>query len=83
MEITSPVMYAEASDMRKPTSSATSSGLPKRFMGTCCFNSSTGKSFVMSDSMKPGATAFTVMFLAATSYDNAFVAPISAAFVAL
>ena len=83
MLTTSPVMYLALSDSRKHTRSATSSGLPKRLHGTCCFSVSTSRSFVMSLSMKPGATAFTLMSRAATSCASAFVAPMMPAFVAL
>ena len=65
------------------TAAATSSGRPKRPTGINCFSSSCGRSLVISVSMNPGATAFTVTPRAATSCAKAFVAPINAAFAAL
>ena len=82
MEITSPVMYDDSSDARKLTSDATSSGLPKRPIGTSFFKASSSRPFVISVAMKPGATAFTVTLRDATSCERAFVAPIRAAFAA-
>ena len=83
MFITSPVIYAASSDARKATNDATSSGFPNRPIGISFFRSSMGRSFVMSDSMNPGAMAFTVILRGATSCARAFVAPINAAFAAL
>ena len=76
-------MYAASSEARKPTTAATSSGLPKRPTGTSFFSSSSGNSLVISVCIKPGATAFTVILRGATSCAKAFVAPINAALAAL
>ncbi len=74
MDITSPVIYPALSEARKPISSATSSGLPKRWLGMVFLSVATSRPSVMSVSMKPGATAFTVTFFLATSCASAFVA---------
>ena len=78
MAMVSPVMYAAPSDARNATSSATSSGSPKRPSEIPFLSSSSLSSLVMSVLMKPGAMAFTVMFLMPTSFDRAFVAAIIA-----
>ncbi len=60
----SPVMYAPQSEAKKPTAAAISSGVPKRASGICDMSTSicfSCKARVMSVSMKPGATQFTVM----------------------
>ena len=67
MEMTSPVIYADSSDAKNETSDATSSGLPMRPSGTRRLISSMGMSCVISVSMNPGATTFTVTLRFATS----------------
>ncbi len=75
-------MYAALSDTKNATNSATSSASPKRPAGTIFLSADSSKSCVMSDLIKPGATAFTVILRGATSCANALVAPIKAALAA-
>ena len=66
----------------KTTASATSSGLPNSPSGIVLHASSLTVSdslSVISVVIKPGATAFTVIFLAASSFAVAFVSPITPA----
>src|SRR5690606_36098246 len=79
MELICPVMYAASSDARNATRFATSSGLPARFAGTSRAMVGASKiSLVISDSIIPGATAFTVMPRLANSRDSDFVAAFNA-----
>ena len=79
---TCPVIYADSSDARKQTAAATSSAVPSRLSGICVSiaewaDSSTA--VVMSVSIIPGATTFTVMPRLATSRASAFENPTSPA----
>ena len=67
---------------RKRTSLATSDGSPSRRIGINLDRSSTGICLIMSVSMRPGATAFTVTLRLATSLASDRVAPIRPAFAA-
>ena len=75
--MTFPVIYAASSDTKNETAAATSSGFPKRCIGIMRDISFWSKSAVISVSMKPGATAFTVTFRFAISFANAFVPAIT------
>ena len=82
---TCPVMYPAASDARKHTAAATSSGVPKRPSGIADAQlawASVLMSRVMSVSMSPGATTFTVIDREATSRASAFEKPMTPAFAA-
>src|SRR5215207_4006338 len=82
---TCPVIYDASSDARKHTAAATSSGAPRRPSGICCDQSCFAlptRRRVMSVSMSPGATTFTVMLREATSRASALQKPISPAFEA-
>lgn len=72
MEIHSPVMYPAASDARKPTSSAISSGL----------SSLSFRSLVISVLTYPGATELTVIPFLPTSFARERVADIRPPFAA-
>src|SRR5690606_31063367 len=80
--MTCPEIYAAWSLARKLTSAATSSGCPTRPAGMWGSICSRGASFIMSVSINPGATAFTVTFRFANSLASAFVAPIKPALAA-
>src|SRR5688572_28621418 len=61
---TCPVIYAASSEARKQTAAATSRGAPRRPMGMADAQSACALSviaLVMSVSMRPGVTTFTVM----------------------
>src|SRR5690606_38080329 len=80
---TCPVIYDASSEARKQTAAAMSSGVPSRPSGmrsaqAACAPSARPR--VMSVSIMPGATAFTVMPREATSRASAFVNPMSPAF---
>src|SRR5215208_7201816 len=82
---TCPVIYDASSDARKHTAAATSSGVPSRPSGICsvqsCF-APPAMARVISVSMSPGATTFTVMLRDATSRASALQKPIRPAFEA-
>src|SRR5476651_399350 len=65
--ITWRVIYEAASDIRKLTTDATSSGCPTRFIGTVFNACSSGTPSSMPVSINPGATQFTVMLRVASS----------------
>ncbi len=69
--------------MRKLTAAATSSGVPTRPSGISFSISSSGAACVISVSMRPGATQFTVISRLASSSASAYVAPMMPAFAAL
>ena len=75
-------MYCAASEARKTTDCATSFALPYRPSGMleaiCAFLSSLNTE-VMSVSIKPGATTFTVMFLGPCSRASDLATPIKPA----
>src|ERR1700738_920581 len=80
-----PVIYPACGEARNATACATSSGLPSRPSGICAFSAvccSSGRLFVMSVSMKPGATQFTVMPRLPISRASARVIPATPAFAA-
>src|SRR5690606_9407035 len=80
---TCPVIYAASSDARKHTAAATSSGDPIRPTGICADQSVWAPSvsdFVISVSISPGATTFTVTLREATSRARALLKPIRPAF---
>ena len=79
IEITCPVMYAAPSEHRNATTAATSSGLPSRRIGIMRITSSTGTFAIISVSIRPGATLFTVIWRFASSCASARVAPMSPA----
>ena len=71
-----PEMYAARSEARKAIRSATSSGLPARFIGSMLLIVSLGKVLsVIGEMMMPGATALTVMPRLASSSASDLVAP--------
>ena len=80
-----PVMKPASSLARKATARAISSGLPSRPTGMpdmMDFMASAGTAATMSVSNYPGATAFTVMPLGASSRASALVNPRIPAFAA-
>ena len=80
---TCPVIYDASSEARKHTAAATSSGVPSRFKRNLRRPLVARPSViarVMSVSISPGATAFTVMLREATSCASAFANPIRPAF---
>src|SRR6185312_8217023 len=78
---TDPVTYEAASEARKRTHAATSSGVPARLAGIAA-SRSPFRSAVMSVSIRPGATALTVTPRRATSAATVFVIAIRPAFEA-
>ncbi len=82
---TCPVMNPASGAARKTTAAATSSGAPKRPSGVCLSKVSFnywGSASVNRVSMKPGATALTVMPREPTSFAKDFVKPIRPALAA-
>src|SRR5687767_6867984 len=80
---TCPVIYAASSEARKQTAAATSRGAPRRPRGMADAQSACALSviaLVMSVSMRPGVTTFTVMLRDATSRAIALLNPINPAF---
>ncbi len=74
-EMTCAVTYAASSDTRNDTTAATSSGEPRRFMGTSrSIAFASKRPAVIGVPMMPGATEFTVMPRVATSSASALVA---------
>jgi hypothetical protein len=80
--MTWPVMYEARSLARNATTSATSSGRPTRCIGIIGSTMSIGRPSIISVSITPGATQFTVIFRFASSFESAFVAPMMPAFAA-
>src|SRR5438105_5328380 len=82
---TCPVIYDASSEARKHTAAAISSGVPSRFRGILAVQSPRTLSViarVMSVSISPGATEFTVIVRDATSCATDFTKPMSPAFEA-
>src|SRR6202007_2715188 len=80
-----PVMYPASSLARNTIATATSRAEPMRPSGMRVFNSSftlSGSTSVIGVSMKPGATALTVILREAISMAMAFVRPMMPAFAA-
>ena len=82
MLMTWPVMYAALSLTRKNTRSATSRGCPRRRIGMSGSTWSSGTSLIISVSISPGATAFTVISRFASSCASERVAPMMPALAA-
>src|SRR5690606_7326230 len=82
-EITWRVMYPAASESRKATVAATSSGVPTRPAGIIFRACSTTCGSSISVSISPGATQLTVMRRLASSSASALVAPMMPALAAL
>src|SRR5699024_3509971 len=81
-QITCPVIYPARSEARNATVSATSSTRPNFFSGICSVTvvfTCSGSTSVISVSINPGATAFTVIPLLASSLAMVFVRPITPA----
>ncbi len=82
---TSPVIKPERSDPRKYMASATSSGVPVRKRGVLDANSSRedgSMHSVIFVSIKPGATALTLILEGPSSFASAFVRPMTPALAA-
>ena len=78
-----PVIYEASSEARNATNLDMSSPLPNRPRGidfSICFLESLSKKDVISVSIYPGATQFTVMFLEPNSFASDLVKPLSADF---
>ena len=84
-EMTEPVIKEDASVERKYTVSATSAGVPPRIKGVsskkASLSSSESAEFIFV-SIKPGATALTLMPEGPHSFASALVYPITPAFAA-